>query len=198
MSKKIATEVFFNSIGSNIRVIGTGIQSLFNIFDLSLGLSYHKSSYLKEYYHDKCGDIKIIDNEYIDFNDILTILNRGRKPKCKKLLEEILTYVNEKFYVIVSERIEMDIYKSINDFFDDDNIEIISNHKIDKYLPDIIIKQNDDVIVIIEINEFNHSICHKRMDKIKKKLKCDNFLNINPHDTNFSTGKLIKQILLFL
>jgi hypothetical protein len=50
------------------------------------------------------------------------------------------------------------------------------------------------VLVIIEINENNHPYSKRRMEEIKKKLNCENFLNINPHDLNFSIGKLLKDL----
>lgn len=192
--KYIPSRIFFNSINSNIRTIGTGIESLFNIIDINNVLNYSKV-YLKKYYCHKLKDGKVINNEYVDIKAITNILNRGRKPNCKKLLQEILIQAKIQYSIIMPERIEIDIYNSINDFYYDyDNIEIITNKYVDGYYTDIVIKKNNCIVLIIEINEMNHSFCAKRMEKIKKALKCENFLNINPHDTNFSTGKLIKKI----
>ena len=56
-------------------------------------------------------------------------------------------------------RIELDIFNSIKNFYEDEeDINVISNKKVDKFRPDIIIKKNNRVLVIIEINEHNHAI----------------------------------------
>jgi hypothetical protein len=198
---QISSKIFFNSINSNIRIIGTGIKSLYNIIDMSNGLGYCNQGYLRKYYcyerkdAKDAKDAKLVYDEYIDIYSISNILNRGRKPNCKKLLQEILTRDKINYKVIMPERVEIDIFKSIYDYYLDNlNIEIISNKYIDGYYPDIIIKKDNIVMVIIEINEMNHSYCTKRMNKIKINLDCKNFLNINPHDANFSIGKLIKNI----
>lgn len=74
------------------------------------------------------------------------------------------------------ERVEIDIYKSICDYYSDNvDIKIISNKNVKGYYPDIVIKKNNKVVLIIEINEFNHSICETRNCIIKKNLKCDKF-----------------------
>ena len=78
---------------------------------------------------------------------------------------------------------------------------IISNHCVGKYYPDIIIcdkNKTNNVLLIIEINEHNHPIDINREKYLKTNLKCDNFLNINPHDIIFSTGKLLKIISIYL
>ena len=194
------TSKVFNAINSNIRIIRIGKNTLFNISDLSTKLSYSSSQYLKQYYCYKSNEIKLYLNDYVDFNGLIYILNKCRKPNCKKLAQEILSYANIDLPIIIMpNRVEIDIYNSIKDYYyNNPDIIIISNKKIDKYYPDIIIKKNTDVVVIIEINEHNHSFCEKRMEIIKKKLNCENFLNINPHDSNFSTGKLLKSIGKFI
>lgn len=168
----------------------------FNIFDLSIGLNYNNPKYLYHYYYSKCNDIKIHDQKFIETNYVQIILNRSRKPNGKKLLQEILDYTNQYYQIILPNRIEIDIFNSIKDFFEDRNdLEIISNFNIDCYYPDIIIKKCYKTILIIEINEHNHKIKSDRMEYLKLTLKCEKFLNINPHDLNFSTGRLIKQII---
>ena len=77
-------------------------------------------------------------------------------------------------------------------FYQDNIIQMVSDNY--KYWQDIIIKKNIIVLVIIEINENNHPYSKRRMEEIKKKLNCENFLNINPHDLNFSIGKLLKDL----
>ena len=195
MNKQIQSRVFFKSVNSYIKVIRTNKKSLYNTIDMSKVLGYNSQEYLREYYCYKCGDVKLINNEYIDVNGVINILNRGRKPNCKKLLEEILKQEEITHTYIMPERVEIDIYKSICDYYsDDDDIEIISNKNVKGYFPDIVIKKNKKVALVIEINEFDHPICETRNSKIKKNLRCENFLNINPHDSKFSTGKLIKLI----
>lgn len=195
MNKQISSRVFFKSVNSYIKVIRTNKKSLYNIIDMSRVLGYSNQEYLRGYYCYKCGDVKLINNEYIDVNGVINILNRGRKSNCKKLLEEILKYEEITYTYIVPERVEIDIYKSICDYYSDDaDIEIISNKNVKGYFPDIVIKKNKKVVLVIEINEFDHPICETRNSKIKKNLGCENFLNINPHDSKFSTGKLIKLI----
>lgn len=92
MNHQILSRVFFNSVNSYIKVIGIGKKSLYNIIDMSNVLGYNSSGYLRQYYCNKCCDIKLINYEYIDVNGIINILNRGRKPNCKKLLREILKH----------------------------------------------------------------------------------------------------------
>lgn len=192
-------EIFFSSTNSHIRVIGSGTNSLFNIIDLSSKLNYHSANYLKQYYCVKTNDVKIYNHNYIDFDGVSNILNRAIKPNSKELLGEIISWVGKSQHLIVPARIEIDILKSIKDYFDDDEtIEVISQLKVGKFLPDIVVKKNNEIFLIIEINEHNHSFCEKRMKSIKKKLNCDNFMNVNPHDPKFSTGKLLKKIIKFI
>lgn len=195
MNKQIISRVFFNSVNSNIQVIGTGKKSLYNIIDMSSVLGYNSPGYLRQYYCYKCGDTKLIDNEYVNVNDVVNILNRGRKPDCKKLLQEILKRNKITHTFIMPERVEIDIYKSICDYYSDNvDIVVISNKNVKGYFPDIVIEKNKKVALIIEINEFNHSVCETRNSKIMKNLGCKNFLNINPHDATFSIGKMLKKI----
>jgi hypothetical protein len=199
MNHQISSRVFFNSVNSYIKVIGTGKKSLYNIIDMSNVLGYNNSGYLRKYYCYKCGDIKLINNEYIDINGVINILNRGRKSNCKKLLQEILNQEEITHTFIMPERVEIDIYKSIYDYYSDNtDIKIISNKNVKGYYPDIIIKKNNKIALIIEINEFNHRICETRNGIIKQNLKCENFLNINPHDASFSIGKMIKNISQYI
>jgi len=199
MNHQVLSRVFFNSVNSYIKVIGTGKKSLYNIINLSNVLGYNNSEYLRKYFCYKCGDIKLINNEYIDINGVINILNRGRKSNCKKLLQEILKHEEITHTFIIPERVEIDIYKSICDYYSDNtDIKIILNKNVKRYFPDIVIKKKNKVILIVEINEFNHSICETRNSVIKKNLKCVNFLNINPHDTTFSIGKMIKNISQYI
>jgi hypothetical protein len=199
MTQSSLKSVFFNSVNSNIRVIGIGSKSLFNIIDLSINLSNSSPFYLKNYYCDKLGDIKLLYKYYIDLSGTINVLNRCRKHNSKKLAQEILNYSNADFYFVNPERVEIDIYKSICDYFmDEEDIEVISNERVDKYYPDILVKKNNKVLLVIEINEHGHSFCEKRMFTLKKKLNCDNFLNVNPHDINFSTGGLLKKIKKYI
>ena len=86
MNKQISSRVFFKSVNSYIKVIGTNKKSLYNIIDMSRVLGYSNQEYLREYYCYKCGDVKLINNEYIDVNGVINILNRGRKSNCKKTI----------------------------------------------------------------------------------------------------------------
>lgn len=198
MNKLISSKVFFNSINSNLRVIGIGTKTLYNITDINNELGYKCQGYLKKYYSYNCQDIKIINDEYTDIFGINTILNRGRKPNCKKLLQEILTHSKINYQFVMSERIKDDILKSVQDYYlDDSNIVILSNQYVKGLHTFIIMKKNNHVKLFIDINEKNNSFRDKkteRVESIKMILRCDNYLNINPNDVNFSIGKLIKNI----
>jgi len=198
MALKISTK-FFQSIKSNVKIVKISYKYYFDIFDLSVGLDYNNQKYLHNYYVEKCNDVKIHFNKYIDTNSVRAILNRSRKPNAKKLLQEILEFTNSNFQIILPNRFEEDIFNSIKDFLsDNDDIQVLSNKRIETKYPDIIINKinctESKTILIIEINEHDHPINLERMELIKLKLKCKNFLNVNPHDKKFSTGKLLKTI----
>lgn len=73
-------------------------------------------------------------------------MNRGIKPNCKKLLQEILNHEEITHTFIVLERVEIDIYKLINDYYSDDvDIVVISNKNVKGYFPDIVIEKNKKV-----------------------------------------------------
>ena len=191
---------FFKSISNNIRTILMNNKYYFNINDLNNGLRYATPKYLYNYYN-KCGDIKMFNNNYIETQYLQVILNRARKTNSRQLLQEILEFSETNFQVILPNRIEEDIFNSIKDFLQDEELVLKSNHKVGPYYPDIIICDKnyvENVLLIIEINEHNHPVNKNRENYLKKKLCCENFININPHDKNFSTGKLLKNIIKFL
>ena len=207
MSSQIQKQ-FFKSIINNIKTIESNDKIYFNIFDLSDGLKYSTRKYLYNYYCKKCSDIKIFNQEYVETQYVQIILNKSRKPNAKQLLQEILKFTKTNFQVILPNRIEEDIFNSIKDFFRDYELTVISNLPVGfvsnsnkHYYPDIIIcnkNQTDNILLIIEINEHNHPVDKNRENYLKKKLSCEKFLNINPHDKNFSTGKLLKIIEKYL
>lgn len=86
--------VFFNSVNSNIRIIGNGTKLLFNIKDISKNLYYSSDNYLKNYYCNKLGDVKLFKKNYVDLSGIINILNRSKKPNSKLLTQQILYYSN--------------------------------------------------------------------------------------------------------
>jgi len=92
MIKQISFKVFFTTVNSYIKIIRINNKNLYNIIDMSKSLDYHKPGYLRQYYCFKYGDIKLIDNKYIYINDVVDILNRGKKSNCKKILHEILKH----------------------------------------------------------------------------------------------------------
>jgi len=196
------TYITCKSISSKIEVLIINSKYYFNIFDLSKGLDYCTPKYLYNYYYKKNNYILIKNNKFIDINDIIIILNKIRKPNSKKLLQEILEITNVKYHTILPSRIEEDIYNSIRDNLEDYNeLEVISNKKIGRFFPDILINKisnnKTNTILIIEINEHNHKIDLQRMNTLKLELNCENFININPNDKNFSIGKLLKDISNF-
>lgn len=189
---------FFDVINCSIRFIKDNNKFYFNILDLSIGLKYYGQKYLYNYYYIKCNDIKIYYNEFIDIDSVQIILNRSRKSESRNLLKEILEFTKLAHNVVLPNRLEIDIYNSIKDYLEDYNVE--SNKCIGRFYPDIIIRDkiNNSVELIIEINEFGHSTDKKREECLKKKLGCDKFINENPHDKNYSTGKLLKKITKLL
>lgn len=189
---------FFDVINCSIRFIKENNKFYFNILDLSIGLKYSGPKYLYNYYYIKYNDVKTYYNEFIETNSVQIILNRTRKSESRNLLQEILEFTKSCHNVILPNRIEIDIYNSIKDYFDDYNVE--SNKCTGRFYPDIIIRDkiNNSVQLIIEINEFDHHIDKKREEYLKKELKCNKFINENPHDKNYSTGKLLKKITKLL
>lgn len=189
---------FFKSIPYSIRTIIDNNKFYFNIIDISIGLQYTRSKYLYNYYYVKCNDIIMFNNDYTETQYLQIILNRSRKPNAKQLLQEILELTKTNFKVILPNRVEEDIFNSVKDFLQDEDFLVISNYKVGPYFPDIIIcdkNQTENVLLIIEINEHDHPIDKNREKFLKRELSCEKFLNINPHDKKFSTGKLLKKII---
>ena len=192
---------YFNSLPNSIRTIIDSNKFYFNIIDISIGLQNSTPKYLYNYYYVKCKDIKMFNDDYTETQYLQIILNRARKPNAKQLLQEILELTKINFQVILPNRIEEDIYNSVKDFLQDDDLIVKSNYKVGPYYPDIIIynkNQTENVLLIIEINEHNHSVDKIRESYLKRKLNCKKFLNINPHDKNFSIGKLLKKIIKYI
>jgi hypothetical protein len=91
--------VFFSSINSNIRIIGNGTKLLFNINDISKNLYYSTDNYLKNYYCNKLGDVKLFKKNYVNLSGVINILNRAKKPNSKLLTQQILYYSNVDYQI---------------------------------------------------------------------------------------------------
>lgn len=177
----------------------------FDIYKISTCLGYSKSRYLYDYYCKKNENIKIttgknITNKYVGLEDTIKILNRTKKFGSKILIGEIFESVCAKHNIILPNRFEDDLFKSIKDFFENTqrDIDVIQSYECDDMYSNIVIRRKDydmyETLVIISRNKF------KRNGKIAK-FPASDFavtIHVNPYDKDFSIGKLIKQIMRYI
>lgn len=101
---------------------------------------------------------------------------------------------------IVTKRKEIEIVDELKIFFEQFNVEIVTQKYVKKYKVDVYIPEYD---LVIEIDENNHKDRDEKYEKQRenniKKWKKYKFIRCNPDDANFNmnqlTGKITKHII---
>jgi very-short-patch-repair endonuclease len=159
----------------------------FNLYQISDLLCYAKSSYLASYYIPRFNlqSRRINGQIYTDNVGLQEILKRGRKPGCKRFMEQLDLQVNEKIQSHEANILE-DVIEFLKIHDTCYNLQhLCGQYRIDMYIP----KYN----IAIEIDEMGHQDRNKiyeqnREQYIKNTLNAT-FLRINPNVDNFRIAK---------
>ena len=175
--------------GTEIRSFNDDNGTWFDLYQISTILGYAKRSYLATHYGPryKLALQRNQESVYTNEEGLREILNRGRKPMCKEMLQQLDFDTSDKI-----NSPEADILVQIIDFVktahDDIKYDLqypCGTYRIDMYIP----KYN----VVIEVDELGHKDRDpiyeaKREDYIRSNLS-DKILRVNPNAINFRMAK---------
>jgi very-short-patch-repair endonuclease len=153
----------------------------FDLYQISDLLDYASSGYLQSYYRR----YSIASyGRYTDKDGLREVLNRGRKPGCKPMLQQLDLNSSNKI-----QSPEANVLEYIIDYLDDEfKLQYpCGSYRIDMYIP--------KYKIAIEVDEMGHADrdptyeC-KREEYIKTNLT-DKILRINPNAPNF---RIVKEL----
>ena len=135
-----------------------GEKYVFKVDDFKRIFNYKSTDYLKTYY-----GFQMIYNDYTNLENILSFLNRSRKPYARNVAKIILDEL--KLNYITSDSKESNILKLVVDFLDKSEeyvcqYNVDMKYKIDMYFP--------KMKIAFEIDEFNHINRDPMAEKIRE------------------------------
>ncbi len=174
-----------------VTTITSDHQTLFNLHQISDILGYAKSNYLATYYGSRYSVYleTHCNGTYTDADGLKEILNRGRKPGCKDLLEQLGLNNASKVQSLEADVLEqvIDYIKELDDKLDYKLQYPIGKYKIDMYVP----KFN----LAIEVDEMGHSdrdpVYEKQREDYIKQNLTTKLLRINPNAPKFRMAKIL-------
>jgi len=183
---------FYISQGHLISTINHNNKKWFDLYQISDILNYTKSSYLTSYYLSRYNLESYSYNHHIytDINGLQEILKRGRKPGCKKIMEDLGLDIAVKI-----QSHEANILENIIDFLSDQEIKYelqypLGSYRLDMYIP--VYK------VVIEVDEIGHSdrdlTYEKERENYIKSNLTRKILRINPNDVHFRIAREISKL----
>ncbi len=179
--------IFYFTDNTIINTINIDGETWFDLVQISSYLGYSTPDYLIRYYR---RDIELKLSKYTNSDGLREVLNRGRKPGCKRLMEQLGLNTNNKI-----QRKEATVLEQIIDFLSEEKIEYKLQYSTGSYLIDMYLPKYK---IAIEVDEMGHVNRDKVYEENRHNYIVDNLTNkilrINPDEQNFRMAKYLAKL----